>query len=76
MKKYIVSIIMALTLPLSGSSITFNIEHPNKDKNGDFIQGRVLLFLSNNNLIEPRFQTNDRSSTAVGFGVNLKQNTS
>ena len=76
MKKYIISIIMALTLPLSGSGITFNIEHPNKDKNGDFIKGRVLLFLSNNNLIEPRFQTNDKSSTAFVFGVDLKQKNS
>ena len=76
MKKHIVSIIMALTIPISGSSITFNIEHPNKDENGDFIQGRVLLFLSNNNLEEPRFQTNDKSSTAFVFGVDLKQKSS
>ena len=76
MKKHIVSIIMALTIPISGSSITFNIEHPNKDKNGDFIQGRVLLFLSDNNLEEPRFQTNDKSSTAFVFGVDLKQKNS
>ena len=76
MKKHIVSIIMALTIPISGSSITFNIEHPNKDENGDFIQGRVLLFLSDNNLEEPRFQTNDKSSTAFVFGVDLKQKNS
>ena len=63
---------MALTLPLNGSGITFNIEHPKKDENGNFIQGRVLLFLSNNNLDEPRFQTNDKSSTAFVFGVDLK----
>ena len=67
---------MALTIPISGSSITFNIEHPNKDENGDFIQGRVLLFLSDNNLEEPRFQTNDKSSTAFVFGVDLKQKSS
>ena len=63
---------MALTLPLNGSGITFNIEHPKKDENGNLIQGRVLLFLSNNNLDEPRFQTNDKSSTAFVFGVDLK----
>jgi len=71
MKKHILSFIMALSLPLNGSSITFNIEHPKKDENGNFIQGRVLLFLSNNNLDEPRFQTNDKSSTAFVFGVDL-----
>ena len=76
MKKHIVSIIMALTMPLNGSNITFNIEHPTKDENGDFIQGRVLLFLSDNNLEEPRFQTNDKSSTAFVFGVDLKQKNS
>ena len=76
MKKHIVSIIMALTIPLSGSSITFNIEHPTKSENGDFIQGRVLLFLSDNNLEEPRFQTNDKSSTAFVFGVDLNQKNS
>ena len=63
---------MALTFPLNGSGITFNIEHPKKDENGNLIQGRVLLFLSNNNLDEPRFQTNDKSSTAFVFGVDLK----
>ena len=72
MKKHILSLIMALTLPLNGSGITFNIEHPKKDENGNFIQGRVLLFLSNNNIDEPRFQTNDKSSTAFVFGVDLK----
>ena len=71
MKKHILSFIMALSLPLNGSGITFNIEHPKKDENGNFIQGRVLLFLSNNNLDEPRFQTNDKSSTAFVFGVDL-----
>ena len=71
MKKHILIFIMALTLPLNGSGITFNIEHPKKDENGNFIQGRVLLFLSNNNLDEPRFQTNDKSSTAFVFGVDL-----
>jgi len=76
MKKHIVSIIMALTMPLSGSNITFNIEHPTKNENGDFIQGRVLLFLSDNNLEEPRFQTNDKSSTAFVFGVDLNQKNS
>ena len=76
MKKHILSLIMALTLPLNGSGITFNIEHPKKDENGNFIQGRVLLFLSNNNLDEPRFQTNDKSSTAFVFGVNLKSKNS
>jgi len=72
MKKHILSLIMALTFPLNGSGITFNIEHPKKDENGNLIQGRVLLFLSNNNLDEPRFQTNDKSSTAFVFGVDLK----
>ena len=67
---------MALTFPLNGSGITFNIEHPKKDENGNFIQGRVLLFLSNNNLDEPRFQTNDKSSTAFVFGVDLKSKNS
>lgn len=76
MKKHILSLIMALTLPLNGSGITFNIEHPKKDENGNFIQGRVLLFLSNNNLDEPRFQTNDKSSTAFVFGVDLKSKNS
>ena len=72
MKKHILSLIMASTLPINGSGITFNIEHPKKDENGNLIQGRVLLFLSNNNLDEPRFQTNDKSSTAFVFGVDLK----
>ena len=63
---------MAFTLPLNGSGITFTIDHPNKDENGDHIQGRVLLFLSNNDKEEPRFQTNDKSSTAFVFGVDLK----
>ncbi len=72
MKKHILSLIMALTLPLNGSGITFNIEHPKKDENGNLIKGRVLLFLSNNALDEPRFQTNDKSSTAFVFGVDLK----
>ena len=72
MKKHILSLIMALTFPLNGSGITFNIEHPKKDENGNLIQGRVLLFLSDNNLDEPRFQTNDKSSTAFVFGVDLK----
>tara|TARA_Y100000588_G_scaffold65063_1_gene64877 strand:+ start:4433 stop:6118 length:1686 start_codon:yes stop_codon:yes gene_type:complete len=67
---------MALTFPLNGSGITFNIEHPKKDENGNFIQGRVLLFLSNNNLDEPRFQTNDKSSTAFVFGVDIKSKSS
>ena len=44
MKKHIVSIIMALTMPLNGSNITFNIEHPTKDENGDFIFNRDLIF--------------------------------
>ncbi len=76
MKKHLLSLVMALTFPLNGSGITFNIEHPKKDENGNFIQGRVLLFLSNNNLDEPRFQTNDKSSTAFVFGVDIKSKSS
>ena len=63
---------MALTIPLNASGTTFHITHPQKDESGNFFQGRVLLFLSKNNLDEPRFQTNDKSSTAFVFGVDLK----
>ena len=63
---------MALTIPLNASGTTFHITHPKKDESGNFFQGRVLLFLSKNNLDEPRFQTSDKSSTAFVFGVDLK----
>ena len=63
---------MALTIPLNAYGTTFHITHPKKDESGNFFQGRVLLFLSKNNLDEPRFQTNDKSSTAFVFGVDLK----
>ena len=72
MKKHLLTIIMALTIPLNASGINFHITHPKKDKSGDFFQGRVLLFLSKNNLDEPRFQTSDKSSTAFVFGIDLK----
>ena len=72
MKKHLLAITMALTIPLNASGTTFHITHPKKDESGNFFQGRVLLFLSKNNLDEPRFQTSDKSSTAFVFGVNLK----
>ena len=72
MKKHLLAITMALTIPLNASGTTFHITHPKKDESGNFFQGRVLLFLSKNNLDEPRFQTSDKSSTAFVFGVDLK----
>ena len=72
MKKHLLAITMALTIPLNASGTTFHITHPQKDESGNFFQGRVLLFLSKSNLDEPRFQTSDKSSTAFVFGVDLK----
>ena len=72
MKKHLLAITMALTIPLNASGTTFHITHPKKDKSGKFFQGRVLLFLSKSNLDEPRFQTSDKSTTAFVFGVDLK----
>ena len=72
MKKHLLAITMALTVPLNASGTTFHITHPQKDESGNFFQGRVLLFLSKSNLDEPRFQTSDKSSTAFVFGVDLK----
>ena len=62
---------MVLTPALKGSGIEFILEYPKKDIAGSHLKGRVLLFLSKNNLEEPRFQINDKESTAFVFGIDI-----
>ena len=53
---------------LTGSGLKFIIDYPRQDDNG-LVEGRVLLFLSQNDEKEPRLQISDNSTTGFVFGV-------
>ena len=53
---------------LTGSGLKFIIDYPRQDDNG-LVEGRVLLFLSQNDEKEPRLQISDNSTTGFVYGV-------
>ena len=43
MKKHLLTITVALTIPLNASGTTFHIKHPKKDESGNFMRGQIPL---------------------------------
>jgi hypothetical protein len=76
MLKFTFSIIFAFLFPLMvycqmGNQLKFSVMLP-ADKGKVPLDGRLMLFLSDNNKAEPRFQIKDEPDTQLMFGVDVE----